>query len=158
MHIGKAFFAGVVGGAAMTLILTAARAAGAAADLSMLLGTLPGNAPNSRAWLVGFLLLTAISGLIGIAYGAVFENVTRRAGMAAGLSVSLVHLALGGIFVGLLGAMHPLVPKLIASPGFFMSAYGGLGILAFVAAHLSFGAIVGGLYGKVTGEETLPLK
>ncbi|MDI1483156.1 hypothetical protein [Polyangium sp. y55x31] len=158
MKVGKAFFAGIVGGAAMTLIMTAARAAGASADIAQMLGTLPGNAPSSMAWLVGFLVTILISGLIGIAYGAVFETITRRAGIATGLQVSLVHLALAGIFVGLLGVMHPLVPEIVPAPGFFMSKYGGLGILAFVAAHLAFGAIVGGLYGSVTTEETTPLK
>lgn len=158
MNVGKAFFAGIVGGAAMTLILTAARAAGASADVAQLLGTLPGNAPTSMTWLVGFFVTIMLSGLIGIAYGAVFETVTQSAGVAAGLKVSLVHLALAGIFVGLVGLMHPLVPELVAAPGFFMSKYGGLGILAFVAAHLAFGAIVGGLYRTVTTEEPLPMK
>lgn len=158
MNVGKAFFAGIVGGAAMTLILMAARAAGASADVAQILGTLPGNAPSSLSWLVGFLVTIMMSGLIGIAYGAVFETVTRSAGAATGLKVSLVHLALAGIFVGLVGAMHPLVPEVVASPGFFMSRYGGLGILAFVAAHLAFGAIVGALYGKVTNEVTMPVK
>ncbi|MDI1449154.1 hypothetical protein [Polyangium sp. 6x1] len=158
MKVGKAFFAGIVGGAAMTLILAAARAAGASADMAQVLGTLPGNAPSSLSWFVGFLVTILISGLIGIAYGAVFETITRSAGVAAGLKVSLVHLVLAGIFVGLVGVMHPLVPELVAAPGFFMSRYGGLGILSFVAAHLAFGAIVGGLYGTVMTEEEIPLK
>jgi hypothetical protein len=158
MNVGKAFFAGIVGGAAMTLIMMAARSAGASADVAQLLGTLPGRAPSSTTWLVGFLVTIMLSGLIGIAYAAVFETITRSAGVAAGLKVSLVHLVLAGIFVGLLGAMHPLVPEVLAAPGFFMASYGGLGILAFVAAHLAFGAIVGGLYRTVTLEETIPLK
>ncbi|MDC0743477.1 hypothetical protein [Polyangium mundeleinium] len=158
MKVGKAFFAGIVGGAAMTLIIAAARAAGASADVAQLLGTLPGNAPSSLSWLVGFLVTIMMSGLIGIAYGAVFETITRSAGAATGLKVSLVHLVLAGIFVGLVGVMHPLVPEVVAAPGFFMSRYGGLGILSFVAAHLAFGAIVGALYGTVTTDETLPLK
>jgi len=158
MNVGKAFFAGIVGGAAVTLIMMAARAAGASADVAQLLGTLAGNAPSSTTWLVGFIVITLTSGLIGIAYAAVFETVLRSAGVAAGLKVSLVHLTLAGIFVGLVGVMHPLVPETVAAPGFFMSAYGGLGILAFVAAHLAYGAIVGGLYRPVTMDEALPLE
>ncbi|MDC3960858.1 hypothetical protein [Polyangium jinanense] len=159
MKVGRAFFAGIVGGAATTLIMTAAHTAGASADVMQLLGTLPGNAPSSMSWLVGFLVITVTSGLIGIAYGAAFETITRSAGVATGLKVSLVHTALAGIFVGLLGMMHPLVPETMRAPGFFMSKYGGLGILAFVVGHLVFGAIVGGLYGAVTTEdETTPFK
>jgi hypothetical protein len=155
MHIGKAFFAGVVGGAAMTLIMAIARASGAGADLVLMLGTLSGGAPTSATWLLGFLITIVGSGLIGIAYGAAFESITRTAGVKAGLLLSLVHLVLAGIFVGLLGVMHPLVPETLPAPGLFMAAYGAPGVLGFIVAHLAFGAIVGGLYGNVPAQKTM---
>lgn len=154
MHIGKAFFAGVIGGAASTIIIAIAHAIGRAADLVMLMGTLPGHAPGAATWLLGFLVMMLGAGLIGIAYAAIFESVLRRGGVRSGLLVSTVHMILGGLFLGLLSATHPLVPNVLQSPGFFMSGFGALGLITFVASKLTYGAIVGGLYGETTATET----
>jgi len=156
MNTGKAFFAGVVGGAAATLILAAARAAGAAPDFAMMMGTLPGNAPSGAAWLAGFILIVLGSGLTGILYAALFETLLHRGGAKAGIQIAAVHMLLKGFFLGLLGAAHPLIPKSMQAPGFFMTGYGALGVLAFVASFLAFGAIMGSLYGDVMDEESLP--
>jgi len=155
MKIGNAFFAGVVGGVAASVIMGIARVAGAGADLMLMLGTLSGNEPSGSTWLLGCLLAIIGSGLTGILYAAAFEHITRSAGVRAGLLVSLVHLALGGLAVGLLGVMHPLVPHAMPAPGLFMAAYGPLGVLAFIASHLAFGAIVGAIYKKAMIERVL---
>ncbi|UQA58134.1 hypothetical protein [Polyangium aurulentum] len=154
MNIRKAFFAGVVGGAAMTLILAIAYAATAAPDLQMMLGTAVGVAPSALAWLVGLALSLGFAGLVGVIYGGVFETL-GAAGATTGVLVSLFHIALGGVLIGLFGAAHPLVPELFRAPGFFMGAYGGAGVVAFVLAHIAFGAIVGKIYAKTPAQQLL---
>jgi len=154
MNIGKAFFAGVIGGAAACLIMAIARASGASADIVQMMGTLPGHAPSQATWLLGFVMMVVGSGLVGILYAAIFEKLLHHSGVKAGLFVALVHVAIGGLLLGLIGAIHPLVPNVLPSPGFFMAAYGGLGVIAHLLSHFAFGAIVGGLYGPVPAGKT----
>ncbi len=137
------------------LIMAAARALGGGADVPMMLGTLPGNGPSGTAWFAGFIILMLGSGVGGIAYGAVFEALTRRADIMTGIVVALIPMALEGLIFGLVGSMHPQMPENMQSPGFFMSNHGTIGVIGFVASHLAFGAIVGWLYGPLSMQSAM---
>jgi len=152
MNIRKAFVAGIIAGAVMVLIMAIARAMGACADMPMMIGTIPGNGPDGAAWLVGFIVMMMAAGIGGIAYGATFEALTRRADVMTGILVALVPMAVEGLMLGFMDKMHPLMPKIMESPGFFMSSYGVMGVVGFVVSHLSFGAVVGLLYGPIEGK------
>ena len=150
MKTGNAFVAGVVGGAVMSAIMLMARALmGMEVKLELLLGTMIGLAPGTTAWLVGFAMHLMISGIIAIAYAWAFENVLHRAGWQAGVLVAVVHILIAGLFMGLMPAMHPLVPETLAGPGFFMLNLGVMGLVAFLMLHLLFAATVGAMYGPV---------
>lgn len=149
MNIRKAFIAGIIAGAIMILIMALTRAMGACADMPMMVGTMPGNSPSGAAWLIGFFVLMIAGGIAGIAYGAVFEALTRKADAMTGILVAMVPMAVEGLMLGLVDQMHPLMPKIMQSPGFFMSSYGVMGVMGFVASHLAFGAIMGSLYGPL---------
>jgi hypothetical protein len=149
MNIGKAFFAGVVGGVAMTLVMSIARGAGVSANVIMMLGTLSGGAPSVIHWFLGFTVLLTVAGLLGIVYATIFEHVTHRAGARVGIAIACVHLVIAGLLVGALGEMHPLVPSVMQAPGFFMSQYGIPGMIAFALAHIVYGATVGMVYAPV---------
>ncbi len=152
MNIRKAFIAGVIGGAVMVLIMAIARAMGACADMPMMVGTMPGNGPSGAAWLIGFIVMMIGAGIAGIAYAATFEAVTRRADVMTGILVAVAPMAVEGLMLGFMDKMHPLMPKIMESPGFFMSSYGVMGVIGFVVSHLAFGAIVGLLYGPIEGK------
>lgn len=149
MNIKKAFIAGIIAGAVMVLIMAITRAMGACADVPMMLGTMPGNGPSGAAWMLGFIVLMIGSGIGGIAYAATFEAVTRRADAMTGVLMAIAPMAIEGLMLGFMDKMHPLMPKIMQSPGFFMSSYGAMGVIGFVASHLAFGAIVGALYGPI---------
>lgn len=146
MNAGKAFLAGVTGGAIMTLLLVIARALGLDVNLSMMLGTMLGLEPSTGTWIVGFVMHLIISGLIAILYALGFEYVTHRASVGTGIGFSLVHILVGGVVMAFIPAIHPMIPEVLGAPGAFLSSYGVLGIIAFIALHLVYGGVVGGMY------------
>ena len=148
MKTGKAFLAGVVGGAVMSAIMLMARTVmGMEVKLELLLGTMIGLQPGTTAWIVGFVMHLMISGLIALAYAWAFENVLHRANAGAGALVAIAHILVAGVFMGMMPLMHPLVPEVMPGPGFFMLNLGVMGLVAFVMLHLIYGAIVGAMYG-----------
>jgi len=80
-------------------------------------------------------------------YAVGFEYIMRRAGWAIGLGFGVIHTLIAGIGLGLMPAMHPLMPEIMPAPGAFMANLGTMGIAAFVILHLIYGAIVGTMYG-----------
>ncbi len=159
MNIRKAFIAGIIATAAMVLILAMARALDACTDVPMVIGTMPGNSPSGAAWLLGFAVMLIGGGIGGIAFAATFEALTHKADAMTGILVALTPLVVQGLWLGFMDKMHPLVPKIIQAPGFFMSNHGTAGVVAFVASHLAFGAIMGSLYGPLetkSGNDYVP--
>ena len=156
MKTGKAFFAGILGGAVMSAIMFLARLMGMEVNLEMMLGTVL-LAPGAVAWVTGLVMHLLISGLIALLYAWGFEHVSHRAGWRTGLLFSLAHIGIAGVFMGaVLPAMHRLVPETMpmpaysmATPGYFMLNLGLLGVLAFVMLHAIYGGVVGTLYGPV---------
>jgi hypothetical protein len=149
MKIFKAFFAGLAGGAAMSLLMLGLRAAGLLpVNLEMLLGTMLGAEQNQNTWLIGLGIHLMISGLIALIYAAGFEYVTHYAGWRVGAGFGLIHALIGGVVMGAMPALHPLVPEAMAAPGPFLSHFGPLGVAAFFATHVVYGAIVGAIYGR----------
>lgn len=142
MRTRAAFVAGVAGGAVMSIVMVIARALGMSASLEMMLGTLllP---PGTLAWIVGLAMHLLISGGIGLVYAWVFEHVTRRAGVRMGLALSTLHTMIGGLFLGILPAVHRLMPEQMAPPGELFVRDGWPGVVAFVVSHALYGAIVG---------------
>jgi hypothetical protein len=127
MKYGKAFAAGIVGAIAMTIIMVMARAMGMPANLEMMLGTMMGNPPSAMAWVIGLIMHLIAGGVFGV-----------------------IHTLFSGLVVlGMLPAIHPLVPEMMAAPGVFMANLGVEGVVAFVALHLIYGAMVGAMYGPV---------
>lgn len=151
MNYGRAFGAGVAGGAVMSLIMAFVRAMGMDVNPEMMLGTMMGGRPGPTTWVMGLLIHLILSGLIALVYAVGFEYVTHRAGWAIGLGFALIHIVIGGIVMGMMPTLHPMIPEQMPAPGPFMSGMGMMGIGLFVLEHLIYGAIVGALY-KVTAE------
>lgn len=153
MNAKRAFSAGVLGGIVMTILVVVGNLLGMNVSLSMILGTLFGLEPSATAWILGFVVHLVISGLIALAYAAVFERLRRPATASVGVGLSIIHALIGGVVMGFIPMIHWLIPGTLPAPGFFLQNAGPsplAGIVIFFVLHMIYGAIVGGLYHRVT--------
>jgi hypothetical protein len=148
VNVGRAFMAGVAGGAVMSIGMAIGRALGMPGNVEQMMGTMfvP---PGTTAFLLGLFIHLMVSGLIALIYAWGFEHVTHRAGFLVGLGFAVVHTVIAGIVMGMMPMMHPMIPERMPPPGFFMANLGAMAAIAEVVLHLIYGAIVGGLYGPV---------
>ncbi len=154
MNTGRAFGAGVVGGVVMTILMWMARTfMGMHMNLSMMEGTMLVQPPGPTAWIVGFIMHLIISGLIALLYAWAFEHVTHRAGAAVGAGFGLIHAVIAGFAMGMVPAIHPLIPQMMPAPGAFLSNIPG-GVIALFVLHLVYGAVVGAIYARVSAPTT----
>jgi hypothetical protein len=150
MKIGKAITLGVIGAAAMTTITWIARhLLNVPVNLEMLLGTWIGMEPGLIPWMMGFMVHLSIGAIFGIFYAWSFEYLSHQADWFTGLELGAVHTLFSGLLLGIVPAMHPMIPAELAAPGIFFSGLGLMGVIAFCLLHLMFGAILGSLYGSV---------
>jgi hypothetical protein len=146
------------GGFAGTLVLTTAlRAAGELGltrmDLPFLLGTLV-SADRTRAKAIGYAMHFVAGLIFALVYLAIFATIDQ-VGWWLGAIFGLVH----GLFAStalvnvLLPVIHPRMgtrfssaadQPLLEPPGFMLRNYGRATPLATIAAHIAYGAIVGG--------------
>ena len=153
MNFGRAFLAGVIGGAVMTAIMALARATiWPRANPEMMLGTMTGSPAGATTWIIGLVIHLFLSGVIALVYAIGFEYVTHRAGVLIGIGFAIIHVVIGGIVMGMMPMMHPMIPEKMTPPGAFMSGMGAMGAGLFVLEHLVYGAIVGAMYEPVHGE------
>jgi hypothetical protein len=151
----------VVGGLLGTIVLTTAlRAASELGltriDLPFLLGT-AFTEDRIRAKVVGYALHFVFGVLFALAYYAVFVVVDRN-GILLGAVLGLIHALFAGTALVsiLLPAVHPRMgtgfdaagsAPLLEPPGFLLVNYGRQTMLAMIASHIVYGAIVGGVSG-----------
>jgi hypothetical protein len=154
VSIWGAIAGGAVGTVVLTTVLRGASEAGLTRmDLPFLLGTaFTGNRTRAKALGYG---LHFVSGLgFALVYYAIFAAI-HESGWALGALFGLVHaLFAGTVLVNiLLPLVHPRMATpltaapevaLLETPGFMMRNYGLGTPLVTLAAHLAFGAIVGG--------------
>ena len=154
MNVRKALIAGLVGGAAMTVLAWLVRQMGIAMNAEMMLGTMV-SSPGGAAWLIGFAMHMMLSAVIALAYAAGFERVTHRAGAVVGLGFAVIHVIIAGMVMGMIPGMHPMIPEQMPAPGAFMANMGTTFVALFVIEHLMYGTIVGALYGPVVSARPL---
>jgi hypothetical protein len=154
MSWGGVLAGGVVGTVVMTSGLRGMQEVGyTRMDLPLLLGTIfTGN--RSRAAVLGYAIHFANGVAFAALYGLVFWAV-GTAGWIFGAALGLVHALFAGTALVniLLPAVHPRMgtvwtdaeeAPLLEPPGFMLANYGRRTILVTVAAHVVYGAIVGG--------------
>jgi hypothetical protein len=154
-------WAAVAGGFAGTLVLTTTLRAGnelglTRMDLPFLLGTVF-SADRSRAKALGYLLHFVAGVAFALVYYAIFRAI-GHSGWSLGAAFGLAH----GLFSGtalvnvLLPLVHPRMGTpstaapsvaLLEPPGFMMLNYGARTPLVSLAAHVAYGAVVGGFVG-----------
>jgi hypothetical protein len=122
---------------------------GLSPGLELIIGTVVGLKLGLIAWTVGFAVHLVIAGAIGVLYGWVFDAIVRNASTGLGVAFGLVH---GGAAIAISGAMQQWLLTASAAPGgTFRGMWdaGGADITVFFAAHAIYGAVVGGVYGRV---------
>jgi hypothetical protein len=155
MKIGRAIMAGLFGGLAMTILAWLVRLMELDFNPEMMFGTMV-SSPGAVAWLIGLMMHLVVSALIALAYAWGFEHVVHRAGIWVGLGFAIIHLVIAGMFMGIIPALHPMIPEQMPAPGAFMANMGATFIGLFLLEHLLYGAIVGGTYGAVLHGRPLP--
>ncbi|MEX2272455.1 MAG: hypothetical protein WD690_13360 [Vicinamibacterales bacterium] len=153
MNLGRAFVAGVVAGVVMSLGLAVGRAMGMPANLELMLGTMVLPA-GTGAFMAGMVMHLMISGLIALIYAWGFETLTHRSSALIGAGFGFIHAIIGGLFMGMMPMMHPMIPEMMPAPGVFMSAMGMMGVLAEFVLHILYGATVGALYAPIHVHDT----
>lgn len=155
MNVGSA----ILGGFLATLVLTTLTAAGRSMGLSrmgmpFILGTMF-TPDRKRAEIVGFVLHLLNGWGFAFVYALIFER-WSRSGLLLGSGLGLAH----GVVV--LVALLPLVPEIhprmateeqgpdptraLEPPGFLGLNYGRRTPVLELAAHVVYGAIIGGFY------------
>lgn len=154
MSLWGAIAGGFVGTLVLTTALRAANELGLSRmDLPFLLGTVF-SADRVRAKALGYALHFLAGLVFALVYLAVFSAIDSS-GFALGALFGLLH----GLFSGtalvniILPVVHPRMgtplsaadsQPLLEAPGFLMLNYGRRTPLVSVAAHVAYGAIVGG--------------
>jgi hypothetical protein len=145
---------GLVGTIVLTSSLRMAQELGITRmDIPLLLGTVF-TASRSRANVIGYAVHFTNGLMFALVYWLIFRAV-GHAGWLFGMALGAVHaLFAGGALVGvLLPAVHPRMgtpwsdaeeTPLLEPPGFMLENYGPRTAIGNLAAHLLYGAIVGG--------------
>jgi hypothetical protein len=121
-------------------------------DIPLLLGT-AFSADRGRATAIGYAIHFANGLVFAFFYGLVFSAV-GESGALFGLALGGVHgmFAGAGLLNVLLPVVHPRMGKpwtdardtpVLEPPGFLLSNYGRATLVATLALHLAYGAIVG---------------
>jgi hypothetical protein len=153
------FWSALTGGVIGTLVLSALIQAGTHAgftrmDLPFLLGTTV-TANRRRARAIGYAFHFVLGILFALAYAAVFVAVGRSSWQTGALLGAVHALFVSTVLVNvLLPIVHPRMATddtaanavaLIEPPGFLMLNYGAHTFLVTLAAHVAYGAILGGM-------------
>lgn len=158
MSIRKALAGGFAGTLVLTTVLRSANEARLTRmDLPFLLGTAV-TADRRRAKMVGYVAHFGVGLGFALVYRALFGAV-GRAGWRLGSVFGLVHGAFSATALVniLLPVVHPRMGSpltaadaapLIEAPGFLMRNYGRSTAVVSLAAHVLYGAIVGGFLGR----------
>jgi hypothetical protein len=158
-------WAALAGGFVGTVLLTSGMRAATAfrltrIDLPFLLGTAL-TADRRKAKVAGYVLHFSFGLMFSLAYFGLFSAL-GRAGFLLGALFGVAHaLFAGTALVGiLLPAVHPRMgddmtaaqsSPLLEAPGFMLLNYGRRTPLVALAAHVVYGAVVGGFVGLAGG-------
>ncbi|HWS71161.1 MAG TPA: hypothetical protein VN605_03570, partial [Thermoanaerobaculia bacterium] len=103
----------------------------------------------------GYLMHVANGWIFAVVYALYFENL-HEASLAIGALMGLVQgLVVAVVILPLLPGVHPRMvsdfrgpepTRLLEPPGTLLRNYGKLTLLVTLAAHVAYGAVLGGMY------------
>lgn len=150
---GVAVVAGLVGTAAMTVVMSMAGMMGMKMDMPMILGTMlfP---RGGAAWALGLMMHL----MMGVAFFLIYAALFRAFGLHSALAgwgglFGAVHGLAAGMAMGMAPMMHPRMATAgtpssseVASPGFMATRMGMVGPMAVVMVHALYGVASGAIY------------
>jgi hypothetical protein len=158
--IWGALVGGLLGTIVLTTVMRAASELGwTRMDLPFLLGTAVSE-DRARAKLIGYALHFVFGLVFALGYWVVFATLDRS-GALVGAVLGLVHALFAGTALVniVLPVVHPRMgtgfdaagsSPLLEPPGFMLANYGRRTMLAMIAAHVAYGAIVGELAARAS--------
>ncbi len=103
-------------------------------------------------YFAGFLFHQALSAVIALIYAGVFSLLGVRDNLWLwGVLGAAVHYLIAGVVVAALPSVDPDNPRRVGEQGAYYKNYGALDMGTFLMGHMSFGLLVGILYGIFTG-------
>jgi hypothetical protein len=141
--------AGVVGGIAMTVMMTLARMMRMVdAEMYLYQGCMiTKKERGAGTWVAGFLMHLMLSALIALLYAWAFEALWGRSSWLLGMANALVHWAIAGMMLPMMDGMNRCVQDgRIKGFGAYGKNYGAMMVGGFLMGHLLYGAIVGWIY------------
>ncbi len=138
----------LAGWAGMTAEMMAYRRLGVTQmSIARMEGTFFAPPGTARAEVIGNAIHIVMSTAIGFAYAAGYKLTGLRPNWKTGLLGGVIHWSIAAPVVLLWSKVHPRRPFGPRMPGFGGFALGAASGLAFLAAHLTYGAIFGWRYG-----------
>jgi hypothetical protein len=150
MDWGSAILAGVVATAAMTVLMYMGKATGMPMDIPRMLGSMVVDTEGGAVVVIGLGLI--IHFMMGVVFATVYALLFDAFGIDPswlwGALFGAVHGVAAGMAMGMMPAMHPRMGtgKALPAPGFFGRNLGAMVPIGFIALHVIFGAVVGGIH------------
>ncbi len=150
MDVGMAIVAGLIGGAAMSVVLymgIALMPAQMRMNLFLMLGTMMVFRGGMAAYVMGAMVHAVMSIVFGLIHIGVLSALGVEGGVGIGLLFGLVHWAVVGMAFGMIRPMHQLMRSgEMEAPGFFALSYPMATAAGFLMLHLLYGLLVSVVY------------
>jgi len=148
---GQAAIAGLVGGAAMVMLLYGAIAMMPNVmkmNMMVMLGGMFG-LTGGAAFVVGLMIHAMMSVAFAFAHIGVLVAIDAESiSLGTGALIGLIHAAISGTMLTGMPMMHPLMRNgQMAAPGPFGWSLGPMNAVGFVMLHVVFGVVVAAVYG-----------
>ncbi len=149
-NVGAAIGAGLVGTAAMTVVLYMGiwmLPRQMTMNLLYMLGTMM-TRNRVAAYVTGFMMHVGLGIGFALVHIAIYQAADLETGLAGwGLLFGLGHWMMAGMAMGMIGSVHPLMRSgELAAPGLFVKDYPAMTAVGFLMLHLLYGLLVGLLY------------
>ena len=156
-NVGAAVGAGIVGAAAMAVVLymgIAMMPKQVTMNLLYMLGTMMTRA-TMPAYVVGAMMHAMMGIVFALVHAGLYQALDIETGLAGwGLLFGFVHWIVVGMGMGMVGSMHPLMRSPssegrsgeMQAPGIFVKNFPPMTAMGFFMLHLLYGLLVGVLY------------
>jgi uncharacterized membrane protein YagU involved in acid resistance len=148
MDWGSAILAGMVGMTAMTILMYMGKAMGMPMDMPRMLGSMVVDPEGGTAVVIGLIIHFMMGVVFAIVYALLFDAFGIDPSWLWGALFGAAHGVAAGMAMGMMPAMRPRMGagKALSAPGFFGRNLGAMVPVGFIALHVIFGAVVGGIY------------
>lgn len=148
---GAAAGAGLIGGAAMSVLLylgIAMMPRQMKMNLFLMLGTMVFRRDRAMAYAGGAMMHAVMSIVFGLIHVAFFTAFGLETALVAwGILFGFVHWLVSGMGLGMIPTMHPLIKRgEMDAPGSFALNYPSMTAMGFFMLHILFGVLVAAVY------------